>query len=200
MLTSFGAGSWAAQSWGGIIKPASTNREACIHTNSHFPSKPGSAGCFLNFFHPHQDRAKFFINPFRTIQPHLCWTSFCLIPFISMYNQCYLYVSHVQTIRVSAPTFTRWLPFHAATALHHLLKNVVILQGTMTAAITRMWANAQRDGRPAEYKWRPLCNAARFACRPLLHGESKKGATLAMTITWSILDRFTKFFHCCKEH
>ena len=24
----------------------------------------------------------------------------------------------------------------------------------------RMWANAQRDGRPAEYRWRPLLNAA----------------------------------------
>jgi len=23
-----------------------------------------------------------------------------------------------------------------------------------------MWTNAQRDGRPAEYKWRPLLNAA----------------------------------------
>ena len=26
----------------------------------------------------------------------------------------------------------------------------------------RMWANAQRDGRPAEYRWRPLFNAAKF--------------------------------------
>jgi len=26
-----------------------------------------------------------------------------------------------------------------------------------------MWANAQRDGRPVEYKWRPLFNAAKFA-------------------------------------
>ena len=25
---------------------------------------------------------------------------------------------------------------------------------------TRMWANAQRDGRPAEYRWHPLFNAA----------------------------------------
>ena len=25
---------------------------------------------------------------------------------------------------------------------------------------TRMWANAQRDGRRAEYRWRPLFNAA----------------------------------------
>jgi len=32
-----------------------------------------------------------------------------------------------------------------------------------------MWANAQRDGRPAEYRWRPLFNAAKFGWRPLLH-------------------------------
>jgi len=25
-----------------------------------------------------------------------------------------------------------------------------------------MWANAQRDGRPAEYRWLPLFNAAKF--------------------------------------
>ena len=25
-----------------------------------------------------------------------------------------------------------------------------------------MWANAQRDGRPAEHSWRPLFNAAKF--------------------------------------
>ena len=28
--------------------------------------------------------------------------------------------------------------------------------------ITRMWANTQRDGRPAEYRWRPLFNAAKW--------------------------------------
>jgi len=27
---------------------------------------------------------------------------------------------------------------------------------------TRMWANAQRYGRPAEHRWRPLFNAAKF--------------------------------------
>jgi len=25
-----------------------------------------------------------------------------------------------------------------------------------------MWANAKRDGRPAEYMWHPLFNAAKF--------------------------------------
>jgi len=31
-----------------------------------------------------------------------------------------------------------------------------------------MWANAQRDGSSAEYRWRPLFNAAKFGWRPLL--------------------------------
>jgi len=31
-----------------------------------------------------------------------------------------------------------------------------------------MWANAQRDGRPAEYRWRPLFNATKFGWCPLL--------------------------------
>ena len=34
--------------------------------------------------------------------------------------------------------------------------------------LTRMWANAQRDGRPAEHRWRPLFNAAMFGWHPLL--------------------------------
>ena len=33
----------------------------------------------------------------------------------------------------------------------------------------------------------------------LVHRESKKGATLTMVITLSMLDRFAKFFHRCKE-
>jgi len=31
-----------------------------------------------------------------------------------------------------------------------------------------MWANAQRDGCPAQYRWRPLFNAAKFGWCPLL--------------------------------
>jgi len=31
-----------------------------------------------------------------------------------------------------------------------------------------MWANAQCDGRHAEYRWRPLFNAAKFGWRRLL--------------------------------
>jgi len=31
-----------------------------------------------------------------------------------------------------------------------------------------MWANAQRDGRPAEHRRCPLFNATKFGCHPLL--------------------------------
>ena len=43
--------------------------------------------------------------------------------------------------------------------------SIALLRST---EITRMWANAQRDGRPAEYRWRPLFNAAKFGWRLVL--------------------------------
>jgi len=48
-----------------------------------------------------------------------------------------------------------------------------------------MWANAQRDGRPAEYRWHPLFNAAKFGWRPLL---KCRAVTLARRETrWNYL-------------
>jgi len=35
-----------------------------------------------------------------------------------------------------------------------------------------MWANAQRDGHPAEYRWRPLFNAAKFGWCPVLESHA----------------------------
>jgi len=35
--------------------------------------------------------------------------------------------------------------------------------------ITRMSANAERDGRPAEYRWRHQFDAAKCGLRPLIH-------------------------------
>ena len=50
-----------------------------------------------------------------------------------------------------------------------------------------MWANAQRDGRPAEYRWRPLFNAANFGWRPLLECRAV-GLTLPRRETrWNVL-------------
>jgi len=40
-----------------------------------------------------------------------------------------------------------------------------------------MWANAQRDGRPAEYRWRPLFNAAVWLTSTILECR-------AVTVPW----------------
>jgi len=40
--------------------------------------------------------------------------------------------------------------------------------------VTRMWANAQRDGRLAEYRWSPLFNATKFGRRPLLDAAQQR--------------------------
>jgi len=55
-----------------------------------------------------------------------------------------------------------------------------------------MWAIAQRDGRPAEYRWRPVLNTAKFGSRPLLDyrevtlpiGERKSWRTQSEFCTW----------------
>ena len=39
--------------------------------------------------------------------------------------------------------------------------NIIKLYTCTSYYTTRMWANAQPDGRPAEYKWRTLFNAAK---------------------------------------
>jgi len=55
---------------------------------------------------------------------------------------------------------------------------------------TRMWANAQRDGHPAEYKWRPLFNAAKFGWHPVLECSA---VTLPRRETPWNLQGFPKF-------
>jgi len=41
-------------------------------------------------------------------------------------------------------------------------------EGNKNNSNTKTWANAQCDGRSAEHRWRPLCNATKFGWRPLL--------------------------------
>jgi len=42
------------------------------------------------------------------------------------------------------------------------LGNIFTIKCNENRLNIRMWANAQRDGRPAEYRWRALFNAAKF--------------------------------------
>ena len=87
---------------------------------------------------------------------------------------------------------------------------------------TRMWANAQRDGRPAEYRWRPLFNAAvwltpttrvpcsnaaktpnplKFAGVPQTNETISAASRPKFTILWGHLEEIlllNKFFSDCR--
>ena len=65
-------------------------------------------------------------------------------------HTCWLYVDHIYN--------TKWCQL----AIKSTTDNLVFTYKT------RMWANAQRDGRAAEYRWRRSFNAAKFGWRPLL--------------------------------
>ena len=39
---------------------------------------------------------------------------------------------------------------------------MIIAERRANESELEIWANAQRDGRPAEYRWRPLFNASKF--------------------------------------
>ena len=45
--------------------------------------------------------------------------------------------------------------------------NFVLFMYCQNKQKLEMWANAQRDGRTVEYRWRPLFSAAKFGCPPL---------------------------------
>jgi len=70
-----------------------------------------------------------------------------------------------------------------------------------TALFTWLYAVCFCDGtRRRQYGDRYLSQTADLMhAASVLHCESKKGATLTMAITLSILDRFPKFFHYCRE-
>jgi len=67
----------------------------------------------------------------------------------------------------------KWLNTYPCSMTEALLCDIIYMVTTLQTKTTltlswllkfqlEMWANAQRDGRPAEYRWRPLFNAAKF--------------------------------------
>jgi len=77
------------------------------------------------------------------------------------------------------PTLTSTARKFSIQSWYHWLLNVYIFSTSLRLCSnttweysntkeTRMWAYAQRYGRPAKYRWRPLFNAAKFGWRPLL--------------------------------
>ena len=88
----------------------------------------------------------------------LLFTDFsCLRTYRRLNNICF----HAESVRNIAYITYAYMRMHAA------LTSVPIMLFTEDHLTNRMWANAQRDGRPDEHRWRPLFNAAKFGCRPL---------------------------------
>ena len=53
------------------------------------------------------------------------------------------------------------IKIHDSVPLSHSI-NVALENTALQDKLERMWANAQRDGCPVEYRWRPLFNAPKF--------------------------------------
>jgi len=62
------------------------------------------------------------------------------------------------------------------------------LRSIRKSFLTRMWANAQRDGRPAAYRWRPLLNATKFDWRPLLECRAVTLPIIGERKTWTQIE------------
>ena len=62
----------------------------------------------------------------------------------------------------SAAQPSRWALAHISSWLLTVRVYYFYSSPSRSQEATRMWANAQRDGRPAEHRWRPLFNAAKF--------------------------------------
>jgi len=57
-------------------------------------------------------------------------------------------------------SYLQELCYHNRNLQNNILHKTQLNQLNLTRL--EVWANAQRDGRPAEYMWRPLFNAANF--------------------------------------
>jgi len=74
------------------------------------------------------------------------------------FHAVYLQLDKKQNPRSPSPRPSTMSPRYCK-----LLSHVAALSSNIHMTVTtRMWANAQRDGRPAEHRWRPLFNAAKF--------------------------------------
>ena len=66
--------------------------------------------------------------------------------------------SHQSSKETDCSLFTHTLYIHAHVCMHTTIE----YKSCVLYPQLEMWANAQHDGHPAKYRWRPLFNAAKF--------------------------------------
>jgi len=103
------------------------------------------------------------MHPLHVVCKHFLgfWeNNFC--PFCEKRNEAITWIRSGKFVN----TWTQ----HGKTHLIMFRYNCVWLTDTASGLLSQleMWANAQRDGRPAECRWRPLFNGAKFGWRQLL--------------------------------
>ena len=123
--------------------------------------------CFLIKTH-NQDEPTIINSPAVLVGRWYLWPS--ILTVHSFLKQKFLLCANYKTWSLKLPTLV------LETALKVLDFFVKCYPGThphpghcsITTIKTRMWADAQRHGHPAKYRWRPLFNAAKFGWCQLL--------------------------------
>jgi len=90
-----------------------------------------------------------------------------LISFLDKYYYCICYVSAVMQNYYRHGC--HWCAMYCCCQ-NYVQLYITVIKTKMYCNRTKLelWANAQRDGRPAEYRWPSLFNATKFGWRPLL--------------------------------
>ena len=80
---------------------------------------------------------------------------FWLLRFVEIWRYSLFWLHQAKVFILLLSVFYKWSYFtHIEVQVSVFLSNKWYK--------TRMWANAQRDGRPSEYRWCPLFNAEKF--------------------------------------
>jgi len=87
-----------------------------------------------------------------------------------------------ESSRDSSPSL--WLESPSLSVTMSIVATVAHLSYCWALVLTRMWADAQCDGRPAKYRWRPLFNAVKFGWCPLL--ECRAVTPLRHETRWNL--------------
>ena len=95
------------------------------------------------------------------------WTHFSCRLYKRIANQCALLFEPVRILGCNLVSHQYRFSFHEICFSQVTFQFMYAVSWWINAQL-EMWANAQRDGRPAKYRWCPLFNDAKFGWHPLL--------------------------------
>jgi len=123
-----------------------------------------------------------------------CWKTSCCRTTYIRHKKTSLKLSLTLSWRAARTHRERPVECHCELQTSSILSRVATLETnavwlvffTAIHSPTRMWANAQRDGRPAEHRWRPLFNAPKFGWRPNAHTRCRAVTLPTRETRWNL--------------